>query len=339
MRPGRDEQCRTTRRARLRRIGGLLLALLPFGGVGCLTFLALPDSDSALDVLGDLVLDPKIGCEALAVVFDVQDFPIVDDPGQVGIPFDETFIPADDGVALKVWRLKSDIDYGTIVLSNGAVGQLPCYLLVARILYNAGFSVVMYDYRGFGGSGGEPSLKALHGDLNTVVNWALDASGESQVILAGVSLGAIPSVSVAAERPDDVALVVLDSPVALGEEIKRFAFFTGGRPSAFEALLPKELITEDEISELTMPSLLFLNELDVITTPGQTLKLFELAGGSPELVKLPGIGHASGPYHLEVVYRYFLNDFLERNYIVPRYGRIQETFGPSEEPNFADLPG
>ncbi len=307
------------------------------GVASCVPFLMLPDSDSALEIVSDLVLDPKITCAELAVIFQVEDFPIVENPAQVGIPYDEVFITADDGTALKLWHLQSDINYGTIILSNGAVGELPCYLLVGRLLYNTGFSVVMYDYRGFGGSGGKPSLKTLHSDLINVLDWTLQNTGEPQVVLAGVSLGAIPAVSVAVERPDSIATVILDSPVALGEEIRRFAFFTGGRPGEFEALLPAELITEDIIGQLKAPSLMFLNELDVITTPEQTMLLYERAGGAPELVSFPGIGHANGPYHLEPAYRYFVTDFLQRTFIWPRYGR-PDVSGPPE-PNAVDNAG
>ena len=142
-------------------------------------------------VISGLIFDPEVTCEDLRRAFNVEYLPIVDTPDELGVAYEEHWLPIDDDF-LRVWYLPTALDRGTVVLSQGSFGTLPCYLFHARMLAHNGWSVVMYEYRGIGESGGERSVGGLEEDLTTVVDWARAYVEREQVTLFGLSLGAIP---------------------------------------------------------------------------------------------------------------------------------------------------
>lgn len=266
--------------------------------------------EQAAAVVTGFILDPNVTCEQLRNEFQLIYLPLVNAPNEVGLAYEEGWIVADDQAVLRVWHLPAKLNRGTVLLSTGAVGEMPCYLFVAKMLVDLGWSVVMYDYRGFGGSSGTPSVDKLASDLGQVLDWALERSGRSQLTLMGISLGSIPTVAVGVERPEAVNGVVLDSPVALGETLARFEFILPDSAHVLVNLLGPELKSESIIGELTQPLLILEGEADLITTPGTVQVLYERAGGPKRIAHFPGIGHARAPYRDTADYMSQVESFL-----------------------------
>jgi pimeloyl-ACP methyl ester carboxylesterase len=200
---------------------------------------------------------------------------------------------------------------GTVIVSIGASGSMPCYLYTIELLLDNGWSVVTYDYRGFGGSGGKPSLADLVPDAHTVLDWTLNRTGGTEVTLMGISLGSIPSIAVAVQRPASVNGVILDSPVALGLEIQRFGFLLGD-PGLYVSFLDPLLLSENIVQGLSTPLLVLMNENDWLTPPAQTELLYELAQSPKELARFPDIGHARGVFRDTEYYSFRVESFLAR---------------------------
>ncbi len=276
---------------------------------GCIDPAAAPPDD-VVKGLSALVLDPAIDCSTLRRAFGLDYLPLADVPSDAGMEFEQHFIPTPDDNVLHVWYLPTKLDRGTVVLSIGSSSGMNCYLYVARLLVRNGWAVVMYEYQGFGLSTGRPSLNTITPDLEAVLDWSLHYLRRDSVSLLGISLGAIPSVAVAARRPEVVNALILDSPVALGEEIARFDALLGGEAAALVNRLSPELVSEERIREVTQPLLIFLHELDDLTTPQQTELLYSRAPGTKKLVRFPNLDHAEGPYYSTDVYTYNLDTFL-----------------------------
>ena len=264
-------------------------------------------------LLSELICYPEMTCEELRTMFDVEYLPIVDYPDEIGINYEEHWISTDDGQTFaRYGTCRRGSIAGTVILSIGSVGNLACYLFVARLLIDNGWSVVMYEYRGFGGSSGRTDLFALHADLSAVLSWTVHNTGRSQATLLGISLGSIPSVSVAAEHPEQVNGVILDSPVALGAEIERFENFLGKRTQEIIDRLPLNLVSEAVIKDLRDPLLIFRSMIDNITPPESVQLLYDNAPGLKEMVTFPTLEHADGPYHDTGAYSYYMEAFLSR---------------------------
>ncbi|MCK4342893.1 MAG: alpha/beta fold hydrolase [Phycisphaerae bacterium] len=295
-------------RAKATRILGLLVATSLIA-TSC-TLPPPPTPEDILDMLSYAVLVPERTCAELREEFGVEHLPLVDYPDELGLEFEEDFVQTTRGESLRVWYIPAESERGVVVISPGAVGSMPCYLFVALLLHEQGWSAVMYEYQGFGQSTGIPNLDSLRPDLAAVLDWTQARTGAEEVSLFGLSLGSIPSVALAVERPDTVNAVVLDSPVALREELQRFDFFLAGQSELVIRLLDPSLITEELIDRMQQPLLVFLHEEDYVTPPAAVELLFELAPGPKELVRFTGLEHAQAQFFDTEVYVEHMDSFL-----------------------------
>jgi uncharacterized protein len=287
------------------------LLSLSLSVLGCVpTDKPLPSADEIRQAVSYAALQPETTCAELRDDFGIDSLPLVDTPDQIGIAYREYQIPTPNREILRVWHMPIEHATGTVIVSPGNSGSMACYLLTAQLLTKDGYSVVIYDYEGFGGSSGQPALETLKRDLETVLDWTLAQTGAAEVTLFGMSLGSIPTVAVAIERPDVVNAVILDSPVALGLEIERFDFLVRGRSAEIIAVLEAWLLTEEIIAEMNEPLLIYMDGKDPVTPPAQVAVLLERAPGPIDLVYFDGLGHAAGQFAHTDEYNAHLAAFL-----------------------------
>jgi len=295
------------------RTGIAAACLTLLGGCGPPAPVPLPRDQSAFQrVLNTLLFFPEKTCEQLRRDFDVPFLPIVETPDQAGLTYREVWLLASDRVPLRVWYLPARLDRGTVIFSMGAVGSMSCYLFHTRMLVHDGWSVVMYDYRGFGGSSGTPDVAFLASDLNTVLDWTLWFTGRDQVTLMSVSLGSIPTIAVAAQRPENVNALVLDSPMALTQTIRRLGFVLRERTESFTDLLQGTLASEQLMEQITQPTLILVGDRDDVTGVEAADLLSRNAGTVVQQVLFKGIGHARAVFRQTDRYRYEVERFLTR---------------------------
>jgi pimeloyl-ACP methyl ester carboxylesterase len=261
------------------------------------------------------VLEPDVTCAQLRDDLGLVGLPLANTPADVGMPYEEHWVTASAGALLRVWYLPVENHNGLVIISPGNTGSMPCYLFTAQLLHEGSYTVVMYDYEGFGGSSGELSLLALRPDLEAVTDWARAYSGFPAVTLFGMSLGSIPSIAVAVDRPTEVNGVVLDSPIGLATQIERFSFLIDGRSDELIAILEPWLLSEATITTMQQPLLVYLHEQDVVTPPEAVQFLYDRAAGPKELVRFPELGHARGQFMRTEEYRAHLLAFLQQVWV------------------------
>lgn len=126
---------------------------------------------------------------------------------------------AGEHLAVYLYRPESpDRDTACIVMAHGFSGTrddgLPAY---ADEFCAAGYTVALFDYRGFGASTGEPrqviDIAAQHADYRAVVRWArtLDGVDPTRIALWGSSFSGGHVLAVAADDPS-IAAVVSQAP-------------------------------------------------------------------------------------------------------------------------------
>jgi pimeloyl-ACP methyl ester carboxylesterase len=297
--------------------------LLPFALGAAINILfttgcAPPTPKDVLEQLSLSILAPGVSCEELRAAFDVEHLPVVNYPDEVGLPFEEHFLPTNGNQQLRLWYIPAVEDRGTVIVSPGSTGAMPCYLFVARLLHTSGWSTVIYDYEGFGGSSGSPTLNALLPNLETAIQWTSANTPHQEVTLLGMSLGSIPSVAAAVTHPETINGVILDSPVALGAELSRFErYFFPGWADRVRSLIDPSLISEDVIPQLSQPLLIYLHELDVITPAWSIELLFDRAPGPKEMVRFGDLTHSAAQFERTEQYVQHLNRFLENLWEAP----------------------
>jgi pimeloyl-ACP methyl ester carboxylesterase len=146
--------------------------------------------------------------------------PVTATPLDYGLDYRSIRFPSRGGdETLDGWFIPSrrgSESLATIIFSHGYAGNrleegLPA-LALARSLAEAGYDVVLYDFRNCGQSTGSLTSVGYHEqrDVLGAFDWAR-ANGAKRIVLLGFSMGATSSLLAAAQEPG-VAAVIADSP-------------------------------------------------------------------------------------------------------------------------------
>lgn len=129
-----------------------------------------------------------------------------------GFPCEDAWFTAADGTELHGWYAPHEHPRAVVLYCHGNGGNVAHW---ADYLYNlhsqAGVSVLLFDYRGYGRSAGRPSEAGLLLDARAARQWLAERAGipEKEIVLLGRSLGGGVAVDLAAA--DGARALVLES--------------------------------------------------------------------------------------------------------------------------------
>lgn len=166
-----------------------------------------------------VVLLPALtACSNLVFVPDKR---IYGTPDRLGLTYQDIFFDSADGTRLHGWFLPAkDNAKGTVLHLHGNAENISTHIFSVAWLPDEGFNVLLFDYRGYGRSEGEPSLQGVHQDFDAALHWLLDKQGAGPVIVFGQSIGgaiAIYGVAHSDARESIDALVVESAPSSYRE--------------------------------------------------------------------------------------------------------------------------
>lgn len=190
-------------------------------------------------------------------------------PQVIGIEYLTEKISVDNGIMINSWVcLQKDQGKPYIIISGSDAGNMSNSLGQLSALYKSGYNVILYDYRGFGGSSDfemDPNMlyyKEFADDLSKVISFAISQYNAKSIYLYGLSMGTIIS-RMNLDYDSAVKGLILDSfvidPILVKDRI-------------FE-VKKKHLVLADGAEEyrksnkraLKKPVLLFSGTQDVIT--------------------------------------------------------------------------
>jgi len=151
------------------------------------------------------------------ISWDPKDYGL--DPKRV----DEMWIETDDGELLHAWYCRAERPIASGLYCHGNTGNLTNTAHVMPHLVDAGISVLLFDYRGFGRSTGSPSLGGVIADGLCAARWheRIRPKGVPS-LLYGFSLGGAIAAQVIRQHSFDG--LVLQSTFTSLPEITRIAF-------------------------------------------------------------------------------------------------------------------
>lgn len=170
---------------------------------------------------------------------------------------------------------------------NGNGGDRSGRAQLAVGLSRLGLSVLLFDYRGYGGNPGTPSEKGLAADARTAQAW-LAAQPEvdpDRIVYFGESLGAAVAIGLATERSP--AALVLRSPFTSLADVARvhYPWLPVGR------LLIDRYPSIDRIGSLAAPVMVIAGDRDDIVPESLSKELYEAAPDPKRYLLVPGTGH------------------------------------------------
>ena len=158
----------------------------------------------------------------------------------------EVHYTTEDGLELVAWEQPpSDADKPWVAIFHGNAGTIAGRAYKARVFLDAGYGVLLVEYRGFGGNPGSPSEAGLFADARAALAHLAGRGIEGKrLVLYGESLGTGVAVAMAHEaaaagRP--VAAVLLEAPLSSAVDVaaKHYPF------------LPVNLLLKDRFDSLS----------------------------------------------------------------------------------------
>ncbi|MEM7122139.1 MAG: alpha/beta hydrolase [Pseudomonadota bacterium] len=120
-------------------------------------------------------------------------------------------LTTEDGLELLAWYKPAEDGKQTFVVTHGNAGHIGHRTGKLAVFAEAGYGMLLVEYRGFGGNPGKPTEEGLYRDAEAGFAFLAERGiGAEQVIAYGESLGTAVAVQMAARHP--VAAVVLEAP-------------------------------------------------------------------------------------------------------------------------------
>ena len=131
-------------------------------------------------------------------------------PSQLEIPYEDVRFKNDEGLTLHGWFFKGKRDH-TLLYLHGNAGNIGGRLDKVQLLRRFGWNIFVFDYRGYGGSEGHPSIEGVVKDSESAFRYLTEKRKipNEQIILFGESLGGAMAVHLAHQEP--VGAVILES--------------------------------------------------------------------------------------------------------------------------------
>jgi uncharacterized protein len=207
-----------------------------------------------------------------------------------GIRLGAWFLPAQQPAQQPAQRPAQEPAPGPAVLiCNGNAGDRMLRAPLAAALSRAGLSVLMFDYRGYGGNPGRPTEDGLTADAQAAQGFlaAHPDVEPRRIVYFGESLGAAVALGLAVDRPP--AALVLRSPFTSLADVGRihYPWLPVG------ALLVDRYPSIGRIGRLTAPVLVIAGDRDTIVPPELSRRLHDAAPEPKRFVMVAGADHNS----------------------------------------------
>ena len=191
-------------------------------------------------------------------------------------------VPTNDGADIATVYLPNPDAELTILFSHGNAEDVGHALTYLEMLRDTGYSVIGYDYRGYGRSTGErATAEGTYRDIEAVFRYATEDLGipASRIVLFGRSVGAGPSTHLAAR--EEVGGLILEN-----------AFTSAFVVVTRVTLLPFDLFPNlKNIRQVECPVLIIHAVRDQIIPIAHGRRLYEAAPGPKRHLWVEGAGH------------------------------------------------
>lgn len=225
-------------------------------------------------------------------------------PQKIGLDFEEVRLKTRDGIMLSSWFIPAEEQRGVLLFCHGNAGNISHRLESIRIFHDLGLSVLIFDYRGYGGSEGSISEEGTYLDAEAAWEYLVEERhiDPSEIILFGRSIGGAIAAQLATRK--EAGGLILESSFTsitdLGAQLYPY--------------LPIRLLsryhydTSSYLQQINIPLLVIHSPDDEIIPFTHAKALYEIANEPKELMKITGDHNAgfylSGEYYINGIDRF-----------------------------------
>jgi len=209
-------------------------------------------------------------------------------PGNVGLACDDVYFAADDHVRLNGWFVPHARSASTRLWFHGNAGNISRRVENIKLLHdNVNVSIFIFDYRGYGRSGGVASEEGTYRDGAAAIELLRQryGVGPNKLIIFGRSLGAAVAVEMAT-RVQSLA-VILETPFTSVRDVARdkLPFLPLG------PLLKTRYDVVEKIRKLRSPLLVLHGDRDEVVPFSHGQRVFDAAPQPKWFYAIAGAGH------------------------------------------------
>ncbi len=228
-------------------------------------------------------------------------------PAAIGLSFDEVTFKTTDGMTISGWYIPAPDARAVLLFCHGNAGNISHRLDSIRIFHDLGFSILIFDYRGYGKSAGEPTEKGTYMDADAAWNFLASEKGidPARMVIFGRSLGSAVAIDLASRRK--AGALIIESGFTSITDLGR----------KYYPYLPVRLITRfhyasiGKVSGLGLPKLFIHSPADEIIPYDQGMNLFINAAEPKEFLQIRG-DHNEGFLQSGELYINGLNQFIAK---------------------------
>lgn len=205
-----------------------------------------------------------------------------------GFKFEDAWFHSEDGTQLNGWYYPHENPAAVVLLAHGNGGNITGYADALRLLHDKHrVSVMVFDYRGYGKSDGEPDEQGILEDARAARHWLARRANvdEHDIVLMGHSLGGGVMVDLAA-TDGARGLVLVNTFTSLPDVASHHL-----------PLVPARLIMHNRLESISKienyhgPLLQAHSEEDRKIPMAQGKRLFAKANEPKRFVATSGTGH------------------------------------------------
>lgn len=227
-------------------------------------------------------------------------------PALAGMQYEDIHLQTSDGIALHGWYVPAPQPRGTVLFLHGNAGNISHRLDSVQMFHRLGYNTLIFDYRGYGNSGGSPSEQGTYRDAEAAWNYLTGQrrTSPSRIVLFGESLGGAVAAWLSA-RQKPAALVIASgftSVPDLGQQLYPYL------PVRWLARMRYD--TRASLRAVTAPVLIAHSPQDDIIPFEHGRALYAAANPPKQFLELAG-GHNDGFIFMRAAWVKALGDFLE----------------------------
>ena len=175
----------------------------------------------------------------------------------------------------------------------------------APALQQIGATVVLTNYRGYGGSDGTPSEQAILSDAERIISWVESDFPDRPLVLLGYSLGS--GVAVAASSKETDAVILIAPYRSLAEIARANPVY---RLFPVDWLMKHRFDTRAFVNDLPSRVLVIYSRLDRVTPPEESLKFCSLVPHARVVeVETDHDSLVTHPYSLAMIRKWLQEEF------------------------------
>ncbi len=219
--------------------------------------------------------------EHKALYFPMREIELT--PEIIDLSYKDIYFSTEDNIKLNAWFVPAKDSRFTVLFCHGNGGNICHRIEKIQMLNTLGLDVFIFDYRGYGKSGGRPSEKGFYRDVSAAYEYLIYEKKISpdRIVLYGESLGGAVAIDLAARAR--VKALITESTFSSTKDVARVIY-----PYFPVFLISSKFDSLDKIKNIKVPKLIIHSQNDEIVPFAQSEKLFNAAPEPKRRVILVG---------------------------------------------------